>query len=80
MSVMTRDHRFEEVYTNNQGKEIRTMCDVLDRIESKGRVEGRAEGKAEMTRSLYKQGFSIEMIVKTANVDEKTVKEWLNLK
>ena len=26
---------------------IKTMCDVLDRIEEKGRVEGRMEGRME---------------------------------
>lgn len=50
MSVMTGDDRFEDVlYEENEteGVVIKTMCDVLDRIEEKGRVEGRAEGRKE---------------------------------
>ena len=50
LSIMTNDHRFEEVYnevSDGQKGEIRNMCDVLDRVENKGRAEGRAEGKME---------------------------------
>ena len=48
LSVMSNDHRFEDIY-NERVKEgdIQTMCDVLDRIEEKGREEGRAEGRVE---------------------------------
>ena len=58
LSVMTNDHRFEEVYneaSDAQKGEMRNMCEILDKIENRGiekgraegRVEGRAEGKAE---------------------------------
>ncbi|MDO4476074.1 MAG: Rpn family recombination-promoting nuclease/putative transposase [Lachnospiraceae bacterium] len=41
MAVLTNDHRFEEMMkVGDEGKEIRTMCDVLDRVEEKGRKEG----------------------------------------
>lgn len=49
MSIMTGDHRFEKVMQSDegkpQGKEIKTMCEVLDRIEEKGKTEGRVEGE-----------------------------------
>ena len=49
LSIMTNDHRFEEVYnevSDDQKGEIRNMCDVLDRVENKGRAEGKMEGIA----------------------------------
>ena len=54
LSIMTNDHRFEDVYneaSDAQKGEMRNMCEILDKIENrgieKGRAEGRAEGKAE---------------------------------
>ena len=47
LSVMTQDHRFEEAYNDSVEGGIRNMCDVLDRVENKGRIEGREEGRAE---------------------------------
>lgn len=39
LSIMTDDHRFEDIYNeelkNDKGG-LKTMCDVLDRIEEKG--------------------------------------------
>ena len=49
LSIMTNDHRFEEVYneaSDAQKGEMRNMCEILDKIESKGRAEGIAEGIA----------------------------------
>lgn len=39
LSVMTDDHRFEDIYNEelkNDKRGLKTMCDVLDRIEEKG--------------------------------------------
>ena len=49
LSVMTDDRRFEDVLNDSEEPRggVRTMCDVLDRVEAKGRVEGRIEGKIE---------------------------------
>ena len=40
MSVMTGDRRYEDAYSDGTEGGPKTMCDVLDRIESKGKVEG----------------------------------------
>ncbi len=56
MSVMTGDHRFEEVCSNNteEGGNI-NMCEVLDRIENRGIAKGREEGVREgITEMLRK--------------------------
>ena len=59
LSVMTSDHRFEDVYneaSDAQKGEMRNMCEILDKIENrgiekgieKGKAEGNAEGKSQM--------------------------------
>ena len=55
LSVMTNDHRFEDVYneaSDAQKGEMRNMCKILDKIENrgieKGKAEGNAEGKSQM--------------------------------
>ena len=59
LSVMTNDHRFEDVYneaSDAQKGEMRNMCEILDKIENrgiekgieKGKAEGNAEGKSQM--------------------------------
>ena len=59
LSVMTNDHRFEDVYneaSDAQKGELRNMCEILDKIENrgiekgieKGKAEGNAEGKSQM--------------------------------
>lgn len=55
------------------------MCDVLARIEQKGRQEGELEGKKEMAVSLARMGISIEDIAKAAKVSVNEVKQWLAL-
>lgn len=85
LSVMSNDQRFEEVYKNDTEGGIRTMCDVLDRIELKGRLKGRLEGrqegeleaKKEMAVSLANMGISLEKIAEAAKVSIDVVKQWL---
>lgn len=49
LSIMTNDNRFEEALNGNdeaeEGKEIKTMCEVLDRIEARGETRGEARGE-----------------------------------
>ena len=70
MAVMTRDHRFEDVFDNNDdsgqsiGEEGWTMCEVLDRVENKGRNEGRNEGRIlEHVFVRREDGYSDEEII-----------------
>ena len=61
MSAMTKDYRFEETINEVKGKEHVTMCEVLDRVEARGREEGIKEGIKEGTVniliSLVKDGI-----------------------
>ena len=66
LSVMTGDNRFEEVLTSKNGKEIKTMCEFLDRVEARGRAEGEARGRIEALREVaakIKAGHSIEEVL-----------------
>jgi len=44
MSVMTRDNRFEEVYSPDMERRRMTMCEVLDRVEDRGIQKGIQRG------------------------------------
>ena len=51
LSIMTNDHRFEEVYnatSYGQEGEVRNMCEILDKVENRGIAIGNAEGKSQM--------------------------------
>ena len=51
LSVMTNDHRFEDVYneaSDAQKGEMRNMCEILDKIENRGIEKGNTEGKSQM--------------------------------
>ena len=77
LSVMAGDQRFEEAYNSANGG-VKTMCEVLDRIEAKGREEGRTKGKAEGKLNtlieLAKEGLlSVEIAAQKANM---TVEEF----
>lgn len=53
MSVLTEDVRFEQAYNDSKnGKEPKTMCEVLDRIENRGIQKGMMEGKVLALRNI----------------------------
>lgn len=61
LSVLTDDDRFESI----QGELVEggnTMCDVLDKVENKGRLEGELKACREIAEKLYKNGVSIDII------------------
>ena len=82
LSIMTGDHRFEEAYHNSKEGGSHTMCEVLDRIENKGREEGIKEGELKATReislSLVSMGLPIETVAQAAHVSVELVEQWVN--
>ena len=82
LSVMTRDHRFEEVYNESQREGgIENMCQVLDRIEQRGMARGIDIGEKkksrEATLALYEMGLRPEDIARALNEELATVQAWL---
>ena len=61
LSIMTNDHRFEEAYnTDSDGRKggPRNMCDVLEKVESRGIEKGKIEGEdtlALLMKKLFDQ-------------------------
>lgn len=48
MSALTGDGRFEEAAAETmKGERVKNMCEVMDRVESRGRKEGRIQGRKE---------------------------------
>lgn len=66
LSVMTNDWQYEELLAQPaEGKELRNMCEVAERLVAKGIVQGRAEGIAEGRtegRTEGRIGICVEMI------------------
>ena len=73
LSVLTGDSRFEEAYNEKEGG-IHNMCEVLDRIEKRGREEGIKQGIERTIRMIYKKGYSVEQISEIVEMPEKAVK------
>ena len=46
LSVMTGDHRFEDVFSDREEGGPKNMCEILDRIENRGIAKGIALGEA----------------------------------
>ncbi|CAJ0600713.1 unnamed protein product [Cylicocyclus nassatus] len=45
MKILTGDNRYEELLNDFAGEESVSMCDVLDKVEARGRIEGIIEGQ-----------------------------------
>lgn len=73
MSVLTKDNRFEQAYNEikrKSGKEPRTMCEVLDRVENRGLQKGRREGRREGLQKGIKEFIGI---CRKFNVSEEEI-------
>ena len=82
MSIMTGDHRFEAVLSDDDGSKgvvSKTMCDVLDRIEEKGRMEGRMEEKKEIALNLHSMNMKDTDIANVVKVSLDVVRKWLGI-
>lgn len=73
LSVMTGDRRYEEILAM-PGREVKSMCDVAERLENRGRMEGREEGQNALVKAVecLRQGKSDKDIL-ALGIDEKTL-------
>ena len=73
MSVLTNDRRFgNAVQAAEKGKEPENMCEALDKVENKGRLE---QAKKSAFR-MKERGFSIGDIAYVVDRDIETVNQW----
>lgn len=73
LSVMTGDRRYEEILAM-PGRKVKSMCDVAERLENRGRMEGREEGQNALVKAVecLRQGKSDKDIL-ALGIDEKTL-------
>ena len=84
LSILTGDNRFEEACSDKEG-EVRTMCEVLDRIDRGGEIRGMEQGmqqgmelgilteRERIIRLLYEEGNSVKQISSTLKMPEKAI-------
>lgn len=77
LSVMTKDNRFEEAYHDAVEGGLQNMCEVLDRVQNKGRLEGEMKKAKETAINLQTMGLDVDTIAKAVNVSIDLVKQWL---
>lgn len=77
MSVVAEDERFEDVQKDlHEEGGAKNMCEVLDRIENKGKIEGKIE-------AYFDEGRSVEEIAQKISISVEKVEaiiDSLNLK
>ena len=80
LSVMTKDHRFEEAYNGSvEEGGVQNMCDVLDRVEMRGEKRGEEKKAKETALNLYKMGMQPVDIAKALNEALSKVQQWLGI-
>ncbi len=87
LSVLTDDSRFIDTFTADRGgKEPKNMCEVLDKIENRGRQLGIKQGieQGDMNRAkkvafrLKQKGLPVEEIAEVVETDVNTVFSWIH--
>lgn len=77
LSVLTDDDRFESI----QGELVEggnTMCDVLDKVENKGRLEGELKASREIVEKLFKNGATLELVESSVTLPKDEIQEIFN--
>lgn len=80
LSTVSKDPRYERVLHTNNEKEIKSMCDVADRLERMGIEKGIKEGRlAEIFDSVLAGDYSVKRGAEKANMEiaefEKAMKD-----
>ena len=77
MSVLTKDRRFEEV--QQDGMEVKNMCEVLDRAENRGIQQGIQQGIIEILAALLKDGIlTLEEAASRAGMTKEDFQKKIN--
>lgn len=77
LKVMTGDSRYEKILVDSK-VEVKNMCEVAERLENIGRMEGRMEGRAEervlIIQNMLESKFTVEQIVSVGFTKEEIEK------
>ena len=76
---MNGDNRYEKILTfSNEKGQVRTMCDVAQRLEDKGRSEGRIEERIEVLVTLVKSGsITVDTVAGILKITTTEFKKYL---
>lgn len=79
MSVLTRDHRFEEAADAvMEGDEPKNMCEVLDKVEQRGKEIGEMRKAKKAAANMKAKGYSNKEISEIVEVDIEIIDRWFN--
>lgn len=79
MSVMTGDHRFEEV--QKTGRRLRSMCEIMDQVEQRGIQKGIQEGQMLLIDAVkYLNKGETEEQLLSRGMDPETVKRAISFR
>ena len=90
LSVMTGDHQYENILYSNEKKEVKTMCEVAERLVNKGIKQGIQQGieqgieqgiqaSVNMLRKVGKNDDEIlELIMEEYKLEKEKVLEYLS--
>ena len=73
LSIMTGDHRFEEVFASGTEGGPENMCEVLDRIESRGEARGIDTMAKAMAKTMRDMGMTEEQIAEAVRISKEKV-------
>ncbi len=85
LSVMTRDSRFETILKFNKEKngEVKTMCEVVDRLVDMGKKEGIKEGETteriRMIQRLINKGMQTDEITELLEIPLEEVQSLIQI-
>lgn len=72
---MSGDNRYEKILTfSNEKGQVRTMCDVAQRLEDKGRIEGRIEVLVTLVKS---DSITVDMAAGILKITTTEFKKYL---
>lgn len=82
LSVLTDDSRFlETAESAKKGDAPKNMCEVLDRIENRGREQGIKQGEINNAKKvafrLNRKGLPVEDIADIVEFDINIVSSWI---
>lgn len=77
LSVMTEDRRFEKILDKIKDNdcEVKTMCEVVDRIMKMGNNEGKEEERIRIVQKKLEKGMSTEEIAELLELPKAEIED-----
>ena len=69
--LMSQDYRYIDLKKSDEGRRIRNMCDVAERLEKKGAVKN----SDEIIRRMLRRGDSLEDVAYAVDADIEYIRK-----